>query len=160
MIALQLAGVMVGIVAVFEPHQAIVGLLGFLATVAAAAVVWHPTRDLETLAEAYSIASHELSLVKERIPMPHSEGDWTEFVRDAEQAIPREHTLWRARRSRPIAFYPGARPRATGLDGFGPNMKAISGSVAGKRVSRMPECAICARSMFPSSLASQAELRP
>lgn len=102
MIALQLAGVVVAIVAVFEPD--VIGLVGFLATAAAAAVAWHQTRDHETLAEAYSIAAHELSLAKERLSVPQSDAEWAEFVREAEQAISREHTLWRARRSRPIAL--------------------------------------------------------
>jgi conflict system pore-forming effector with SLATT domain len=104
MIALQLIGVVVAIVAIFETSKIVIGLLGFLATAAATAVAWHQTRDHETLAEAYSIAAHELSLVKERVSVPQSDAEWAEFVREAEQAISREHTLWRARRSRPIAL--------------------------------------------------------
>jgi hypothetical protein len=104
MIGLQLAGVGVAIVAALETNAVVIGLLGFLATAAAAALAWHQTRDHETLAEAYSIAALELSLVKERVSVPQSEAEWAEFVREAEQAISREHTLWRARRSRPIAL--------------------------------------------------------
>lgn len=117
MIMLELGGVALAIVAFFVSSDILVGFLGVLAAAGASAVAWHQTRDHETLAEAYSIAAHDLSLVKERTPVSPSEAEWAEFVGDAEQAISREHTLWRARRSRPLALLAKGRPSKAAREG-------------------------------------------
>jgi hypothetical protein len=94
--------VAVGIVAIVTDAEVALGLLGLVAAAAAAAAAWHQTRDYATLAEAYSVTAHELSLIKERLATAHADADWGAFVQGAEQAISREHKLWLARRSRPI----------------------------------------------------------
>ncbi|GIF01824.1 DUF4231 domain-containing protein [Paractinoplanes rishiriensis] len=76
-------------------------LLGIAATAAAGAIAWVQTRDSQTLAESYVIASHELAAIHGEA-QDHTdaltEAEWSAFVRSGEQAISREHTLWLARR--------------------------------------------------------------
>lgn len=76
-----------------------VDLSGLMATTAAAAAAWLQTRQHSSLARAYAIAAHELTTICSLIPPVSSEDDWAKFVDQAEEAISREHTLWRASRS-------------------------------------------------------------
>ena len=50
------------------------------------------------LATAYSIASQELAEVATEFVTVKGEEHWAAFVSQAEGAISREHTLWRASR--------------------------------------------------------------
>jgi hypothetical protein len=93
----QLTG---GIVAVLKAAGEIkVDLLGIASAITASVVAWLELRDHVALSEAYSLASHELSLVETGIGDPTDETAWSEYVSDAEQAISREHRMWRAARS-------------------------------------------------------------
>ncbi len=74
-------------------------LLGLAGAVVAAGASWLQTKQHFNLAEAYSIAAHELSAINERISPLVTEEAWARFVNDAEEAISREHTLWRASRT-------------------------------------------------------------
>ncbi len=76
-----------------------VDLLGILGAASAAAISWLQAKQHSSLAEAYSVAASDLSMVKERIRLSQTEEAWAEFVDQAEEAISREHTLWRASRS-------------------------------------------------------------
>ena len=51
------------------------------------------------LATAYAVAHHELGLIASRIDEIAAEADWARFVDESEEAISREHTLWRASRA-------------------------------------------------------------
>lgn len=74
-------------------------LLGIAGTLAAAATAWLQTKQHRTLARAYSVAAHELSTVKSLLNSSEmSESEWARFMNEAEEAISREHTLWRASR--------------------------------------------------------------
>jgi hypothetical protein len=75
-----------------------VDLLGVAAAAAAAALAWLQTKDYATLGEAYSITEQELGLVDAELASV-DEADWPAAVDNAEQAVSREHTLWRARRA-------------------------------------------------------------
>jgi hypothetical protein len=75
-----------------------IDLLGFTAAVAAAAVSWTQTKQYQSLATAYAVASHEIALIRARAKQNVTEEEWARFVSDAEEAISREHTLWRASR--------------------------------------------------------------
>jgi hypothetical protein len=75
-----------------------VDLLGIAAAAVAAALAWLQTKDYATLGEAYSITEQELGLVDAELASV-DEADWPAAVDNAEQAVSREHTLWRARRA-------------------------------------------------------------
>lgn len=77
-----------------------IDVLGIAATAATAAPAWLQTKDHVELAEAYSVAAHDLLLVKAELENVNAEEDWASFVADSEGAISREHTLWRARKRR------------------------------------------------------------
>jgi hypothetical protein len=75
-----------------------VDLLGIAGAATAAALAWLQTKDHATLGEAYSITAQELGLVDAELASA-DEADWPDAVDSAEQAVSREHTLWRARRA-------------------------------------------------------------
>jgi hypothetical protein len=91
----------VGIVAaVFKAIGVLeVDLLGLAAAVAAAGMSWLQAKQYSNLAEAYSVAAQELAAVKARISRQSTEEEWARFVNEAEDAISREHTLWKASRT-------------------------------------------------------------
>ena len=74
-----------------------------LASVAAAAgagaTAWLQARQHRNLATAYGLTSHELSSVRALIPHLADERAWAQFVGDAEEAISREHAMWKSSRS-------------------------------------------------------------
>jgi hypothetical protein len=78
-----------------------VDLLGVAAAGAAALGLWLQTRQHQVLAHAYAVTAQELSSIRSLIQWQETEPEWTAFVDDAEAAISREHTLWRAKRGLP-----------------------------------------------------------
>jgi len=76
-----------------------IDLLGLTGAVIAAGASWLQTKQHSNLAEAYSVASHELSAISDGIPLQRTERQWAQFVSESEDAISREHTLWRASRT-------------------------------------------------------------
>jgi hypothetical protein len=76
-----------------------IDLLGLAGTVVAAGAAWIQTKQHQTLASAYAIASQELTAIGAQIDRATTEEVWAHFVDQAEEAISREHTLWRASRS-------------------------------------------------------------
>jgi hypothetical protein len=70
-------------------------LLGVLAVVTAGLASWAQTRQYGSISRAYAIASHELISIKSELEYQR-ESEWSRFVDAAEEAISREHTLWRA----------------------------------------------------------------
>ena len=76
-----------------------IDLLGLAGTLVAAGAAWIQTKQHQTLASAYAIASQELTAIGAQIDRATTEEAWAHFVDQAEEAISREHTLWRASRS-------------------------------------------------------------
>ncbi len=74
-------------------------LLGLAAVAAASITAWTETRQYRMLATSYSSVAQELGIISVRLPHIETDAEWTTFVRDAELAISREHTLWLTRRS-------------------------------------------------------------
>ncbi len=72
-------------------------LAGVLAAVLGAGSAWFAVRQYETLGRAYTFAATELSVVHDRLTQAES-ASWAQEVADAEEAISREHTMWRASR--------------------------------------------------------------
>jgi hypothetical protein len=69
---------------------------GILAAAASGALVWLQSRQHETLAQSYAVTSQELASVSSVLNETTTESDWATKVEQAEEAISREHTLWRA----------------------------------------------------------------
>ncbi|WP_171990708.1 DUF4231 domain-containing protein [Streptomyces sp. JHA26] len=76
-----------------------IDLLGLAAALAAAGAAWVQTRQHQNLATAYALAHHELATIGLRVRHVRTEEEWASFVGGSEDAISREHTLWRASHS-------------------------------------------------------------
>jgi hypothetical protein len=76
-----------------------IDLLGLAGAAVAALTAWMQTKQYDNLASAYALAAHELTSIRSLIDLPMDEGEWAAFVAQAEEAISREHTTWRASRS-------------------------------------------------------------
>ena len=76
-----------------------IDLLSFAAALVAAGASWLQAKQHTNLAEAYSVAAHELSAINARISSQTTDDSWSRFVTESEEAISREHTLWRASRT-------------------------------------------------------------
>jgi len=74
-------------------------LAGIAATMVAAGAAWLAVKQHESLGRAYSFAANELSIIATRLQSTEDEDAWADEVGDAEEAISREHTMWRASRS-------------------------------------------------------------
>jgi hypothetical protein len=71
-------------------------LLGLASALIAAGAAWVQTKQHQTLASAYAVASQELSAIGAQGDWASDEPAWAHFVDQAEEAISREHTTWRA----------------------------------------------------------------
>ncbi|MDP9846982.1 DUF4231 domain-containing protein [Streptosporangium lutulentum] len=78
-----------------------IDIMGILSAVAAGGIAWVQAKQYQALAAAYAVAYHELAIIKTGASKVLSEEAWATYVAAAEDAISREHTLWRA--SRPFA---------------------------------------------------------
>jgi hypothetical protein len=74
-------------------------LAGIVAALGAAFVAWLSLKQHESLARAYSYAANELALAATRLQSVQGEAEWSVEVDNAEEAVSREHTMWRASRS-------------------------------------------------------------
>jgi hypothetical protein len=95
-IVLEIAGLVGGALKAFGWIN--FDLLGFLAAAAGSVTAWIEAKQHRNLATAYGIASQELAAIATELPTLNSEERWAAFVSQAEEAISREHTLWRASR--------------------------------------------------------------
>jgi len=76
-----------------------IDVLPVAAAVVAGATAYLQTKQHDTLASAYTVAYLELASVADLVDAITDEVEWAGFVDEAENAISREHTMWRARRS-------------------------------------------------------------
>ena len=76
-----------------------VDLLGLAGALVAAGAAWVNAKQHQTLANAYAVASQELAAISGQVDWAATEAEWDHFVDQAEEAISREHTLWRASRT-------------------------------------------------------------
>jgi len=70
-----------------------------LIVIAASIVGWMQIKKFNELTAAYTVAAHEIGLIKARVDAVSNDDEFSEFVNDAEKAFSREHTLWIARQS-------------------------------------------------------------
>jgi hypothetical protein len=73
-------------------------LAGILSAAVGAGAAWLAVKQHDSLWSAYSQAAYELSAVRESLVGITDELAWAAAVADAEEAVSREHTMWRARR--------------------------------------------------------------
>jgi hypothetical protein len=92
-LSFELAG---GVLAVLTGVGADFNLASFCATVIGAATAWSQTKKYGRRAAAYSLAHWELSDLAAFSDRPMDEEGWASYVEQVEQAISREHTIWRA----------------------------------------------------------------
>ena len=71
-------------------------LLGLASAVVGAGAAWVQTKQHQNLASAYEVASQELAVIGAHGDWASDEPAWAHFVDQAEEAISREHTTWRA----------------------------------------------------------------
>jgi hypothetical protein len=95
-IVLEIAGLLGGALKAFGLVN--FDLLGFLAAAAGSVLAWIEAKQHRNLATAYGIASQELTSIATELLTVNSEQRWAAFVAQSEEAISREHTLWRASR--------------------------------------------------------------
>ncbi|MGY1740068.1 MULTISPECIES: DUF4231 domain-containing protein [unclassified Blastococcus] len=95
-IVFEFAGVIGGALRAFGVLD--VDLLGLLGGIAATIIAWVQAKQYQTLATAYAVTALELASVASEAEAVSSEETWGRFVGEAEEAISREHTLWRASR--------------------------------------------------------------
>lgn len=70
-----------------------------LIVVASAIVGWMQIKKFNELSAAYTVAAHEIGLIRPKADQATNESKFSDFVNDAEKAFSREHTLWIARQS-------------------------------------------------------------
>jgi hypothetical protein len=93
----EIVGVVTGLLTVVGVLS--VPVEGLVATAVAAAGAWMGVRQYDSLARAYAYAAADLSVVSSRLALIDDEAAWAQAVADAEEAISREHTMWRASRN-------------------------------------------------------------
>lgn len=76
-----------------------IGSVSVLMTLAAAITAWNQLKRHDELTHTYSLAAKDLEEIEAMAPHINSAQDLQTFVEQAECAISREHTMWRARRS-------------------------------------------------------------
>lgn len=96
----QIIGVLTGLLIVADIIS--FDSIGLLAAVAATMTSWSQAKQFSNLATAYGITAQELATIKSEIASV-PEPEWSDYVGQAEEAISREHTLWRASRGVKIA---------------------------------------------------------
>jgi hypothetical protein len=95
-LAVEVAGVFLGLLKVAGAVD--LDLLGVAAALATALGAWLQAKRHEELGRAYAVASQELGAILSLVDSAQTEADWAAFVDQSEEAISREHTLWRASR--------------------------------------------------------------
>jgi hypothetical protein len=91
-------GLLVGVLAAVNDWE--VDGLGVLSAIGASTIAWVAVKQFQTLARSYAVASAELGVIDVEISsQTWTEDKWAAFVNEAEEAISREHTSWRASRA-------------------------------------------------------------
>ncbi|MGA8113241.1 MAG: DUF4231 domain-containing protein [Actinocatenispora sp.] len=76
-------------------------LPGIVAAAIGAGAAWLAIQQHESLVSSYSLTAEELSTVRANLQDIGTETEWAAQVADAEEAISREHIMWRASRCSP-----------------------------------------------------------
>jgi len=68
------------------------------AVAAVSVVSWMQAKRFFELSTSYSLATHEISIIRTQVDSISTEKEFSNFVNDTENAFSREHTQWVARR--------------------------------------------------------------
>jgi hypothetical protein len=98
LLAIELCGFLGALVKATTPATAI-DVLGFAGALAAGTTAWLQMKQHENLGTAYTVTASELSSVKTSSQDVTDETSWSRFVDESEEAISREHTMWKASRA-------------------------------------------------------------
>ncbi|MCK5509045.1 MAG: DUF4231 domain-containing protein [Desulfobacterales bacterium] len=60
-------------------------------------VTWIQLKRFQEIATAYGLTAHEIGIIRGKLEESDSDIEFSEFVRDAENAFSREHTQWAAK---------------------------------------------------------------
>lgn len=82
-----------------EGRRAASNVRGDEIVIAASIIGWTQIKKLNELAAAYTMAAHEIGLIRSMSDSVSTDAEFSGFVNDAEKAFSREHTLWIARQS-------------------------------------------------------------
>ncbi|MFI6597019.1 DUF4231 domain-containing protein [Nonomuraea sp. NPDC050536] len=99
LVAVEVLGILTALLRAFGSIR--FDLAGIVAAMIGVGVAWLAIKQHDTLARAYSFAANELSIVRSRLELVKDEQAWASEASDAEEAISREHTMWRASRRSP-----------------------------------------------------------
>jgi lysylphosphatidylglycerol synthetase-like protein (DUF2156 family) len=69
-----------------------------IVAIASSILTWSQSKKHNELHSSYSLAAHEIILIKNEVIDIHSEEDLSEFIINCENAFSREHTQWFARK--------------------------------------------------------------
>lgn len=95
LLILELFGVLAAILKATGLFE--IDLLGITAAITAAVISWLQVRQHATLARSYTVAGRQLGLVRaKQRQLSDDEEEWARFVDEAEEAISKENTTWRA----------------------------------------------------------------
>lgn len=97
LIGTNVIAVICGVIRVAHPELSFWPTDVFVA-IAASLLSWMQAKRFSELASSYSLAAHEISLIKEQSLAPDTDEGFSQFVGDAENAFSREHTQWVARK--------------------------------------------------------------
>jgi len=76
-----------------------IDLASLAASIIASGAAWTGLKQHESVGAAYTLASRELAAVRIQLLGIETEEEWAVAVAGAEEAISREHTMWRASRA-------------------------------------------------------------
>ncbi|MES9541516.1 DUF4231 domain-containing protein [Actinomadura sp. NPDC000600] len=91
------SGILTAVLRAFDVFS--VDLAGICAALVGSAAAWLAVKQHASLERAYAFAANELAITHSRLSDVQEEAVWAAEVADAEEAISREHTMWRASRS-------------------------------------------------------------
>jgi len=69
-----------------------------LIVIAGGALSWMQVKKFQDLSTSYNLAAHEITIIRQKSEFIDGEDDFSDFVKDAENAFSREHTQWAARK--------------------------------------------------------------
>lgn len=99
-IALEAVAVLLGILRINGTVEG--DFISVFAAGAAGLLGWSQAKKYGEHAAAYSVTSHDVSLIEPTLDPTLPEKAWAQAIHDAEAAFSREHTMWQARRQGPI----------------------------------------------------------
>jgi hypothetical protein len=97
-LAAQSLAIIFAFIFVFYPSMPL-KLTAIFTTLATSFTAWTQMRRNEELRQSYGLASQELSFIYEQASQIANDKELSVYVVNSENAISREHTMWRARRS-------------------------------------------------------------